>query len=65
MAGNKTTRVFCSHCKTETVHQHLHDAAHGIPETHMSGSERYECEVCGRSLFKGDPETRDLQFILD
>jgi len=36
----------------------MHSEAHGLAGTHMSGSERYECEVCGCSVFKteGEPD---------
>ena len=37
----------CFGCGNVTAHQHLHDCAHGIAETHMVGSERFVCELCG------------------
>jgi hypothetical protein len=36
----------CLGCGNVTAHQHLHDCAHGIPDTHMAGSERFVCELC-------------------
>jgi hypothetical protein len=37
----------CFGCGNVTAHRHLHDCAHGIAETHMVGSERFVCELCG------------------
>src|SRR5262245_3841170 len=37
----------CFGCGNVTAHQHLHDCAHGIAETHIVGSERFVCELCG------------------
>ena len=37
----------CHHCGRPTGHLELYDAAHGIPEAVMSGSERVECVTCG------------------
>lgn len=53
-----------SSCGNETL-RHMHNAAHGIPGTHMSGSERFECE-CG--FYVGnweDAEKLGLNFVLD
>ena len=36
----------CFGCGNVTAHQHLHDCADGIAETHMVGSERFVCELC-------------------
>jgi len=36
----------------------MHDCAHGIPETHMDGSERYECAVCGYKMRKEEAESQ-------
>lgn len=46
--------AYCIKCKTETVHAHMHDCAHGIPETHMDGSERYVCQSCGHFIKPDD-----------
>lgn len=43
---NPTNRWYCRKCEDLTEHAHLHDAAHGIEGTHMTGSERYECAAC-------------------
>ena len=54
----------CPKCKKQTL-KHLHNTAHGIPGTHMAGSERFECP-CG--FYASDEETANkngLQFILD
>lgn len=54
----------CRRCKRDTEHRHLHDCAHGIPETHMAGSERYECIECGTATFAADG-IDGFRFILD
>lgn len=60
-------KIWCENCDEETDHKHLHDTAHGIPETHMAGSERYECSACGRAIFKEQAAVRNLnlRFVLD
>lgn len=55
----------CPKCKRVVEHKHMHDCAHGIPETHMTGSERYECVECGHSVRKVEGEKQGLQFVLD
>jgi hypothetical protein len=37
----------CRRCHEITEHKHLHDAAHGLPGTHMAGTERFVCTKCG------------------
>lgn len=44
-------KLFCSECGHDTDHVHLHDEAHGIAGTHLAGSERYVCQVCGKATF--------------
>lgn len=58
-------KIFCIICKKNTPHKHLHNTAHGISETHMAGSERYECQMCRHSIFKNNPEAKGLKFMLD
>lgn len=55
----------CPKCKKETEHRHMHDAAHGISDTHMAGSERYECAECGYHMNKKEAEKQGLKFVLD
>lgn len=55
----------CPKCKTKTEAKHMHDCAHGIPETHMDGSERYECNKCGYTMYKTEGEKQGLKFVLD
>ena len=50
-------------CDCETEHWHGHDTAHGIPGTHMAGSERYVCQICGVMTWAGQPF--DFEFIFD
>lgn len=56
----------CTACGIDRPHRHMHDCAHGIPETHMEGSERFECVHCGKSTHVNDePRNPDFVFILD
>jgi len=55
----------CLKCETVTEHWHLHDTAHGIPDTHMAGSERFTCKVCKRSTFAHSPDAGTFKFVLD
>ena len=59
------TKALCEKCKKVTEHEHLHDAAHGIPETHMVGTERFECSECGHTTFKNDSGAEKFKFTLD
>lgn len=34
--------MICPICKGRDF-RHMHDTAHGLPGTHMAGSERFEC----------------------
>ena len=47
MIKRKMVTKECFGCGNVTAHRHLHDCAHGIAETHMVGSERFVCELCG------------------
>jgi hypothetical protein len=62
---NENGGVWCDRCRRMTEHRHMHDCAHGIPETHMAGSERYRCEVCGNGVYKAEGEILGLRFTLD
>lgn len=55
----------CPKCKEETEHRHMHDCAHGISATHMSGTGRYECQKCGYAMQKTEAEAQGLKFVLD
>jgi len=55
----------CPNCQRTTEHRHLHDTAYGMPETHMDGSERYECAECGHSIRAEEGAAQGLAFILD
>lgn len=55
----------CPGCKQDANFQHLHNAAHGIPGTHLQGSERYECMGCGYKIFKQEGVNLNLKFVLD
>lgn len=45
-----------------TEFRHLHDTAHGIPGTHMSGSERFECVECKYAIYWREREGWQLGF---
>jgi len=45
--------------------RHVHDCAHGIPETHIAGSERYQCADCGSSIYAAEGKAMGLKFFLD
>lgn len=55
----------CPKCKKVTKHHHKHDEVHGIPGTHMDGSERYECCECGYAMFKEEASKQGLEFFVD
>lgn len=60
-------RAHCPQCNEERVFRHLHTPAYaGMSETHMMGSERFDCAVCGFSV--GPREASKfptLVFVLD
>lgn len=55
----------CLSCRIVTAHQHLHDCAHGIPETHLTGSERFVCTACDRTTFAHSAGVETFAFALD
>jgi uncharacterized protein with PIN domain len=55
----------CPRCEYTCEFKHMHDTAHGIPETHMSGSERFECTQCGHMIFLHSDGASKFNFILD
>ncbi len=55
----------CLSCGATTEHRHLHDTAHGMPGTHMAGSERFECCGCGRVTFAHSAGGDTFRFVLD
>lgn len=55
----------CPKCDKETKHKHVHDTAHGIPETHMVGTECYVCGECGYRMRKAEAEKQGLKFFLE
>ncbi len=54
----------CPKCKKETL-KHLHNEAHGISGTYMSGSERYECECGFRVASPKEGDKYKLEFFID
>jgi hypothetical protein len=55
----------CLGCNTTTYHWHLHDTAHGIPETHMAGSERFQCKECKLVTWAHSNDADLFTFVLD
>lgn len=55
----------CPACKQAAPTQHMHSTAHGIPGTHMAGSERFECSACRHTLSREEAEGRGLAYALD
>ena len=55
----------CLGCGNVTAHQHLHDCAHGIPDTHMAGSERFVCELRSHILMAMDADASRFPFQFD
>lgn len=55
----------CLTCGTATPHRHIHDTAHGLLNTHMSGSERFICDGCGRITHAHDEGAEAFPFVFD
>ena len=55
----------CFGCGNVIAHRHLHDCAHGIAETHMVGSERFVCELCGHVTRVGSDGAERFPFTFD
>ena len=60
-----TKRGHCSSCGTETEFRHRHDKFNGDPGTHVVGTERFECQSCGKVFYAADGAPPPLKFILD
>jgi transposase-like protein len=54
----------CPRCKSVEF-KHVHNAAHGLEGTHMSGSERFECQHCNRTIYKDEGTRLGFKFNLD
>lgn len=59
----KSKKLKCDCGSTE--YKHLHDEAHGLSGTHVSGSERYECKSCGKAFFSEEGKKRGFKFFID
>ena len=55
----------CFGCEKVTSHEHLHDCAPGIPETHIVGSERFVCVLCKHVTFAGSDGASRFPFTFD
>jgi len=58
-------RYHCVKCNALTIHAHLHDTAYNIPETHMTGSERFVCEQCYHETRVNDAPPGVFPFFFD
>jgi hypothetical protein len=58
-------QYYCSGCGSVSEHNHVHNCAHGTPETHMAGTERFTCRLCGHAVAAADKEASRFPFILD
>jgi endogenous inhibitor of DNA gyrase (YacG/DUF329 family) len=56
--------MYCPKCEKVVKHKHIYDAAYGIPETYMVGTERYECVECGYQIYKKEEE-QGLKFTIE
>ncbi len=59
------TNYKCTDCGNFVPHRHMHDCAHGIAGTHMAGSERFECSLCGHRTHANQPGADLFPFVLD
>lgn len=57
--------MICPRCEDGIEFKHMHDCAHGIPDTHMAGSERYECPSCAYAIHAGEGKGMGLNFVLE
>src|SRR5260370_16783767 len=55
----------CFGCEKVTSHEHLHDCAPGIPETHIVGSERFVCVLCKHVTVAGSDGASRFPFTFD
>lgn len=56
---------YCRNCGCQTRHRHMHDCAHGLPETHMHGTERFVCAECDLPTFAWSEGSDRFRFVLD
>lgn len=57
--------IRCPQCKLEVAFHHWHDCAHGLEETHIEGSERFVCPMCGEVVHAEHPEADRFPFCYD
>lgn len=51
-------------CESEKF-SHIHNCAHGIPGTHMEGSERFICKECEKVIYITEGKELGFNYILD
>jgi hypothetical protein len=58
--------VKCPRCAYVAEFKHTHTPAYSdLPQTHMSGSERFVCTQCSHSIGFRDEHAHLFQFVLD
>jgi hypothetical protein len=55
----------CFGCDKVTSHEHFHDCTPGLSETHIAGSERFVCVLCGHVTFAGSEGASRFPFTFD
>jgi hypothetical protein len=66
--GKDAKRVelfYCERCACMRPHKHMHCTAYDLEQTHMAGSEHFDCTGCGKSTFANDEGASRFPFILD
>ena len=58
-------KIRCKKCEKETEHSHMHDSPYGLPGAHMSNTERYECQECGRGIYAYEGKEQGLEYYYD
>ena len=63
--GRGNIMKVCPYCDSTKGFRHLANTAHGIPGTHMAGSERFECKGCDKRLAREDAENIGFEYVID
>lgn len=59
------TKMECPNCEMVTEFDHVRRTAHGLPQTHMDGSEQFVCRKCRRPLLDGQAAKLGLRYVYD
>jgi len=59
--------AICPSCDSSSLDQfkHVHNCVHGMPQTHLSGSERFQCRECRFALSREEAKVRGLVYTID